>query len=81
MVGHQISMFEMIEDLDPVPELWECMKTCRHADEYTDLFPDTNIKRCNYGFYQPGIGTSGKDIVQKVINNTWHAWCIFYDRS
>lgn len=81
MTEHQISMFEIIEDLDPVPELWECMKTCKHADEYVDLFPGTNIKRCNYGLFQHGIGTSGKDLVSKFINDVWHCWCIYYERT
>ena len=65
----QLSIFSLYPKAVPTPELWECMKTCKHCGEHMTVFPGTDIPRCNYGPFQPGIGTSGTDLYSKVINN------------
>ena len=63
---------------DP-PELWECMRTCKHAGEITGTFP-TGEKRCEYGEYQDGNGTSGNDHYQKVDSRSVvHFYCKYYE--
>lgn len=72
----QMSIYDF--GTDP-PEVWDCMKTCKHANEYTDTFPASNKKRCRYGAFQPGIGTTGNDWYEKVVDDLCHFYCKFYE--
>lgn len=63
---------------DP-PPLWRCMKTCKHANEYTDTFPVGGGKRCLYG--QKFVGTSGNDTYEKTVNGLVYFHCKFYEEE
>lgn len=84
----QLSLSDISNDKNDfyalTPECWDCYKTCVH---FTNTFPDgskdyfispPNAPRCCYARMN-GYGTSGKDIVNKVINNVWHSWCVLYE--
>ena len=75
----QVTIFELYPKAVPVPALWECMKTCKNCGIYMSHFPGTDKPRCDYGINQPGIGTSGKDLYSKLIDNCWHIYCKFYE--
>jgi len=79
MCERQLRITDIVPDAIPPPEVWDCMKTCRHADEITDCFPGTKRKRCLYGIMHAGTG--GKDWYSKVIDNIWHTWCRFYEEA
>ena len=72
----QIDLFEAFPKImqKEVPELWDCMKTCARANIHTDHFPETNEKRCLYGWDREG----GKFMISKLIDNTWHTRCKYY---
>lgn len=84
----QLSISDVSKDKNDfyalTPECWDCYKTCVH---FTNTFPDgskdyfispPNAPRCCYPMMN-GYGTSGNDIVNKVINNVWHSWCVLYE--
>ena len=71
-------MFELVPEAEPTPELWDCMKTCKHALEYPGKFWNGE-PRCDYGLAK--CGTSGKNVRQEVWNNTVHFWCVYYERN
>lgn len=73
----QMSIY-YFEKIDP-PPVWDCMKTCKHAGEHWDTFPASNKRRCRYGAFQPGIGTSGLDWYERVKDNISTFYCIFYE--
>ena len=74
----QISFFEIIQ-----PEWQECFKSCKHFDSHPDfmpdLFPSTNIKRCQYCDHQ--YGSSGKQFRIEVENNKCHMYCVHYEEK
>lgn len=74
----QLDIFSLYPELAPTPELWDCMKTCKNCGIYMSRFPGTDIPRCDYGLHQPGIGVSGADMYQKVVDNIVHIYCKFY---
>ena len=80
LIPGQVSLFDLPE-LTETPQLWECMKTCKHAGgPWDDHFPGKpNMPRCNYPSCGAGI-TNGKWIKQKTVNNLVHFWCVCYER-
>ena len=68
----QLSIFDWeIESVAPVPQLWECRKTCTRFGELVD-YPSWwfGEARCRL-----------VDIRSKVINNTYVAWCENYEAA
>lgn len=74
----QMSIYDLCPDMRPVPELWDCMKTCKNCGIYMDHFPNGG-DRCRYGDHL--VGTSGKDTYDVVENNIVKMYCRFYERS
>lgn len=72
----QTSIYDFLK-MDP-PQVWDCMKTCRHADEHVGQFP-LGGKLCEYGQHQPGIGTSGLDLYERIKDNVVTFYCKFYE--
>ena len=75
----QLRITDIMPDLIPPPEVWDCMKSCRHAREFVGHFPGSARERCEYGIMQDGV--SGNDMYQKTINNIVHIWCKYYEEA
>jgi hypothetical protein len=71
----QISIYDIDPDVEPVPELWECRKTCAKFGLKVD-YPEWwhGEARCLYGM------TQKNGIEQTVRDNTAHLYCRFYER-
>ncbi len=74
----QLRITDIVPDIIPPPEMWSCMKTCRHMGEEMSHFPGTNMPRCDYGFNCDKLH-GGQ--VSKVIDNVWHTWCRYYEEA
>ena len=76
----QLMLYEYAPDVMR-PEWEQCFKTCKHFDSHPDYPPDyfpgnRKHKRCNYCDHE---GTSGKQFEMKLVDNTWHMFCKFYE--
>lgn len=76
MIGEQMRITDIAPGIIPPPEMWRCMKSCRHCGEEMSLFPGTNTPRCDYGFNRD---QKHGGMVSKLINNVWHTWCKYYE--
>ena len=76
----QLTLFDIYPELAPVPEMWQCMKTCANCGKYMDWFPiRRHGKRCMYGIHMDG--TSGNDMYERTDKNGQvHIFCKYYKR-
>ena len=59
------------------PQMWACMKTCRHMGKYVDHFPTGGV-RCMYGVHMDG--TSGRDMFSETdAKGLVHFFCRYYE--
>ena len=69
---HQVTMYEAVT---PVPEMWECTKTCRRFGEKVD----------HPSFWHEGEGRcllpTDKDIETPVFDNRCYVYCKLYERK
>ena len=76
MIAQQLRITDIVPDVIPPPEMWRCMKTCRHCGEEMSHFPGTNIPRCDYGYNRDHLHGG---MYEKIIDNVVHFWCKYYE--
>lgn len=72
----QLSILDIAPDILPVPEMWDCMRTCAHMGTYVGHFPGhPEMPRCEYPIMMEG--TSGRHMIEIRIG---HFVCSYYKR-